>query len=89
MQDIQAEQGDDSTAIGSPEGRSGHEQAADAKYGNGEEVHHEDRWPWVQARQKGHRSCGIPAAQAQVVEAGLPHLLMCCASLVAEHLRVL
>ena len=71
-----------------PKGRPGHEQAADAEDGDRKEVHDEDGGPRVEAGQQRDGAGGVPAAQAQVVEAGAPHLLVRRAALVAEHLRM-
>ena len=43
--------------------------------------------PSHERKQGDPITCAVPATQAQVVEAGAPHLLVRRAALVAEHLR--
>lgn len=74
-------------AGGGPEGGARQQQAADAKDGDGKEVHDEDGGARVETGEQADGARAVPASQAQVVEAGLPHLLVRCAAPVAEHLR--
>jgi hypothetical protein len=70
-----------------PERGARHQQAANAKDGDGEEVHDQDGGARIQAGEQRHGAGGVPATQAQVVEARLPHLLVRLATLVAEDLQ--
>ncbi len=72
---------------GGPEGGARQQQATDTEDGDGKEMHNEDGGPRVEARQQADGARAVPAAQAQVVEASLPHLLVRCAAPIAEHLR--
>lgn len=73
---------------GSLEGGSGSEEAANPIQGNHEEVHDQQGGLWGQSRQQGNGAGRVNAPQLEVLEAGLPHLLMRCHTVVAEDLQL-
>lgn len=69
------------------EGRPGLHESAHSIQGHHEEVHDQQGGLWGQARQQGDRARRVDAPQLEVLKASLPHLLMSCNSIVAEHLQ--